>query len=64
MSRYATIIGTGSYLPTIERPNSQMRQRFGEVIDKFEASSGITTRFYAPPDWATSDLAVEAGKAC
>ena len=64
MSRYATIIGTGSYLPTIERPNSQMHQKFGEVIDKFEASSGITTRFYAPPDWATSDLAVEAGKAC
>ena len=64
MTRYATIIGTGSYLPSIERPNSQMRQKFGEVIDKFEASSGITTRFYAPPDWATSDLAVEAGKAC
>ena len=39
-----------------------MRERFGEVIDKFEASSGITTRFYAPDDWATSDLAAEAGK--
>lgn len=64
MTRYATIIGTGSYLPTIERSNSQMRQRFGEVIDKFEASSGIRTRFLAPPDWVTSDLAAEAGKAC
>lgn len=64
MTRYATIIGTGSYLPTIERSNAQMREKFGEVIDKFEISSGITTRFYAPPEWATSDLAAEAGKAC
>ncbi len=62
MNRYATIIATGAYLPEIERPNSAMRERFGEVIDKFEASSGIRTRFYAPDDWATSDLAVEAGK--
>ena len=63
MTRYATIIGTGSYLPPIERPNAAMAEKFGEVIGKFEASSGIKTRFYAPDDWATSDLAVEAGKA-
>ncbi len=62
MTRYATIISSGSYLPEIERPNTAMKERFGEVIDKFEASSGITTRFYAPDGWATSDLAVEAGK--
>ncbi len=62
MSRYASIISTGSYVPEIERPNAAMRERFGEVIDKFEASSGIKTRFYAPDDWVTSDLAVEAGK--
>lgn len=62
MSRFATIISTGAYLPEIERPNAAMRERFGEVIDKFEASSGIRTRFYAPDSWATSDLAVEAGK--
>ena len=60
MTRYATIIATGRYIPPIERPNAQMREKFGEVIDKFEASSGIKTRFYAPDDWATSDLAVEA----
>lgn len=48
MSRFATIISTGAYLPEIERPNAAMRERFGEVIDKFEASSGIRTRFYAP----------------
>lgn len=63
MSRYASIIATGSYLPPIERTNAEMAARFGEVIGKFEASSGITTRFYAPDDWVTSDLAVEAAKA-
>jgi 3-oxoacyl-[acyl-carrier-protein] synthase-3 len=63
MSRYATIVGTGSYLPPIERSNAEMAEKFGEVIGKFEKSSGITTRFYAPDDWVTSDLAVEAGKA-
>ncbi len=62
MTRYAKIISSGAYLPEIERPNSAMREKFGEVIDKFGASSGITTRFYAPDDWATSDLAAEAGK--
>lgn len=63
MTRYATIIGTGRYLPPIERPNADMRARFGEVIDKFEAATSIKTRFYAPDSWATSDLAVEAAKA-
>lgn len=62
MARYASIISSGAYLPEIERTNASMKERFGEVIDKFEASSGITTRFYAPDSWATSDLAVEAGK--
>jgi len=62
MSRHATIVATGRYLPPIERPNSEMRPVFGEVIDKFEASSSICTRFYAPDDWVTSDLAVEAAK--
>ncbi len=63
MSRYATIIATGAYLPEIERPNTEMRPKFGEVIDKFEASTGIKRRFHAPADWATSDLAVQAARA-
>ena len=62
MTRYASIISSGAYLPEIERTNASMKERFGEVIDKFEASSGIKTRFYAPDSWATSDLAAEAGK--
>ena len=63
MARYATIIGTGMYLPPIEVPNSVLAEKFGPVVGKFEASGVIKTRFYAPDDWATSDLAVEAGKA-
>ncbi len=62
MSRFASIIATGRYIPPIERTNTEMAATFGEVIGKFEASTGITRRFYAPDDWATSDLAVEAGK--
>ncbi len=62
MSRNATIISTGSYVPPIERTNASMREKFGEVIDKFGKSSNIQTRWYAPDDWCTSDLAVEAGK--
>ena len=63
MSRYATIISSGCYIPPIERTNASMREKFGEVIDKFGASSGIQRRWYAPDDWATSDLAVEAARA-
>jgi 3-oxoacyl-[acyl-carrier-protein] synthase-3 len=63
MTRNATIIATGRYVPPIERNNAPMRERFGEVVDKFQASTGIKTRWYAPNEWATSDLAVEAAKA-
>lgn len=63
MTRNATIIASGCYVPPIERSNAAMRERFGEVIDKFQNSSSIKTRWYAPDDWATSDLAVEAAKA-
>jgi 3-oxoacyl-[acyl-carrier-protein] synthase III len=62
MTRYATILSTGRYLPPIEHSNDEMRPVFGEVVDKFQKSSSIKTRFYAPEDWATSDLAVEAAK--
>ena len=70
MTRYATIIGTGRYLPPNEMPNARLKEYLGaadpklpEVVDKFEASSNIKTRWYAPDDWATSDLAAEAAKA-
>lgn len=63
MTRYATIVGSGHYLPPVERSNAAMRERFGVVVDKFEASSGIKTRWYAPEGMVTSDLAVEACQA-
>ena len=69
MTRYATIIGTGRYVPENEMSNAkfaelmgQVNPKLAEVVGKFEVSSNIKTRFYAPDDWATSDLAVEAAK--
>lgn len=66
MARYATIIGTGRYLPEVEVSNDDLRARFDakvpEFVNKMEASSGIRTRFYAPREWALSDLAVRAGQ--
>lgn len=69
MTRYATIIGTGRYLPDIEVSNEALKERVGkvnpalpEVVDKFFASSGIRRRWYAPRDWAASDLALLASQ--
>ncbi|HSN95349.1 MAG TPA: ketoacyl-ACP synthase III [Anaerolineaceae bacterium] len=69
MARYATILSSGRYIPENEITNatfagwmSEVNPKLAEVVGKFEASSGITTRFYAPDNWATSDLATEAGK--
>jgi 3-oxoacyl-[acyl-carrier-protein] synthase-3 len=63
---YANIVATGSYLPEIEITNDMLRARFNgtapEFIDKMEASSGIRSRWYAPPEWAASDLALRAGQ--
>ena len=36
--------------------------QYPDFVDKMEASSGIRTRFYAPEDWATSDVALPAAK--
>jgi 3-oxoacyl-[acyl-carrier-protein] synthase-3 len=67
--RYGTIVGIGHHLPEQEYSNEAMKKRMeevtpglGDVIDKFQESSGIKTRWYAPRDWTTSDLAVEAAK--
>ena len=63
---YANIVSTGSYLPEIEISNDTLRARFNgnspEFVDKMEASSGIRTRWSAPPDWAASDLALRAAQ--
>lgn len=60
--RYANIVATGTYVPEIEITNDSLRARFGgsEVIAKFELATGIQSRRLAPPDWAASDLALQA----
>ena len=70
MERYARVIGTGQYIPEIEVTNDEIAARvdkgkpgLGAVVYKFEKNSGIKRRFYAPREWATSDLAVRAAQA-
>jgi 3-oxoacyl-[acyl-carrier-protein] synthase-3 len=69
MTRYATIIGTGRYLPEIEVTNEVLKERvsavdakLADVVDAFEESSGIRSRWYAPRDWAASDIALRAAR--
>lgn len=65
---FNAIRSTGMYLPEIEVPNQVYRDRFAasspEFVDKTEAATGIVKRFYAPENWATSDLAVRAANQC
>ena len=65
VNRYAQILATGSYRPEIEVSNDELRRRFPEspdFVDKMEASTGILTRWHAPEDWVTSDLALRAAE--
>lgn len=68
MNRHADITGTGSYLPEIEVTNDELRQRFAAragletFVDEMETRTGIRRRWYAPDDWATSDLALPAAQ--
>ena len=69
MKRYATIVGTGRYLPEIEVSNAALREgvsqanpELADVVDAFQESSGIRSRWYAPRDWATSDIALRAAQ--
>lgn len=68
MTRWASIVATSRYHPDRLVTNDELRARFAalgkdEVIDRFEAGSGIRQRWYAAPDQATSDLACEAARA-
>ncbi len=66
MTRFAKIVSTGRYLPEREVTNDELRRKFDpvvpEFVDKMEASSGIRSRWWAPDDWATSDLALPAAR--
>lgn len=63
--RHASLVSTGIYIPEVEVSNDLLRQRFPEpadFVDKMEASTSIRRRWWAPDDWATSDLAVRAAR--
>jgi 3-oxoacyl-[acyl-carrier-protein] synthase-3 len=64
--RYAKITATGAYLPEREITNDELRKRFDatvpEFIDKMEQSTGIRSRWYAPEEWAASDIALRAAQ--
>jgi len=65
MTRYATIVATGRYIPEIEVSNDELRVRFAHIpdfVDKMEESSGIRTRWCAPEDWCTSDIALPSAQ--
>jgi len=65
MTRFATIKSTGRYIPEIEVSNDELRGRFAHIpdfVDKMEEGSGIRTRFWAPEDWCTSDIALPAAR--
>jgi len=65
MTRYARILSTARYLPDRELSNDALRRQLperAEQIDKFERSTGILTRWVAPDDWCTSDLALQAAR--
>lgn len=64
MTRTARILSTGRFVPPIEVPNALLHERFEGrfpgFVEKMEASSGIRKRWYAPEEWATSDVALPA----
>ncbi|MBK6694743.1 MAG: ketoacyl-ACP synthase III [Myxococcales bacterium] len=66
MTTHVALKSTGFYVPEIEITNAKLHERFAadnpDFVPKMEASTGIKTRFYAPPSWATSDLCVRAAK--
>jgi 3-oxoacyl-[acyl-carrier-protein] synthase-3 len=64
--RYARLVSTGRFIPPIEVNNAtlheRLKDRLPEFVAKMEESSGILTRWHAPEDWATSDVALPAAK--
>ena len=68
MTKFAKIIGTGSYLPDQTISNDVLASRLAEqgieTSDEWIFSrSGIKSRHFASPEQMTSDLAVHAAKA-
>jgi len=65
MGRYARIASTAMYRPERLISNDQMREWFQHLpdfVNKMEEGTGIRQRWWAPEDWATSDVALPAAK--
>ena len=61
--RYATITGTGSYVPERVVTNAEMSARLGEDVDAFVSGVlGIRERRLCAPGESTADLAEAAGR--
>lgn len=56
------IVGTGSYVPDNIVTNADLQAQFGYDPAWIEQRTGITSRRYALPEQATSDLCIEAAK--
>jgi len=61
MTRYATIVGTGSYLPDNTLTNEDLERMVDTSDEWIVTRTGIKERRLAETHHATSDLAVEAG---
>jgi len=62
--REATIIGTGSAVPSRLVTNEELSAQLGEDIDPFvRGTLGIAQRHWCSPDESTADLAEAAGRA-
>ncbi|WP_372371412.1 3-oxoacyl-ACP synthase III family protein [Candidatus Uabimicrobium sp. HlEnr_7] len=63
--KYACVKSSGVYVPEEELPNSVLQQRFSDnpdFVEKMAQKSGIYTRWRAPKNFATSDMAAKAGE--
>ncbi len=61
MTRYATITGTGSYVPPRVVTNAELSAKLGEDIDAFVSGTlGIHQRHYCADNESTVDLAEQA----
>ena len=62
MNRYATIIGTGSYLPETVLTNFDLEKMVDTSDEWIRQRTGIAERRIAEDDIATSDLSVHAAR--
>ena len=63
MTRYATIVGTGRYVPEQVITNADLDEMLGESVSEWLVENvGIEERHVMAPDEATSDLAVAASR--